>query len=144
MGVWGRRRVRAELLAQLIKGKVPLCLDYSPRDIMLDLELELGIRLTYMQSWRAQEFVQMMVLGQPEDHYKLLPWMCIAIVRANPESVAFCEVEESRFQRMFVAYAANINGFKMGCRMMLFVDGCHLSRPYKGTCLLYTSDAADE
>jgi len=132
MGVWGRRRVRAELLAQLIEGKVRLCLDYSPRDIMLDLELELGIRLTYMQSWRAREFVRMMVLGRPEDHYKILPWMCAAIVRANPESVAFCEVEDSRFQRMFVAYAANINGFKLGCCMMLFVDGCHLSGPYKG------------
>jgi len=46
MGVWGRRSVRAELLMQLIKGKVRLCLDYSPRDIIIDLELELGIRLT--------------------------------------------------------------------------------------------------
>jgi len=28
---------------------------------MQDLELELGIRLTYMWSWRARKFVQMMV-----------------------------------------------------------------------------------
>ena len=48
MDVWGRRRVRSELLVQLIEGKVCLCLDYSSRDIMLDLELELSIRLTYM------------------------------------------------------------------------------------------------
>jgi len=41
--------------------------------------------------------VQMMVLDRPEDHYKLLPWMCAAIVRAKPESVAFLEVEDSRF-----------------------------------------------
>jgi len=67
MGVWGRRHVRAEPfahlidgkvwlcleLAHLIDGKVWLCLDYSRRDIMLDLELELGIQLTYMQSWRG-------------------------------------------------------------------------------------------
>jgi len=75
----------------------------------------------------GKEFVQMMVLGQLEDHYKLLPWMCAAIIRANSESVAFCEVEECRFLRMFVAYATNINGFKLGCRMMLFIGGCHLS-----------------
>jgi len=143
MGVWGRRRVRAELLAHLIEGKVRLCLDYSPRDIMQDLELELGIRLTYMQSWRAREFVRMMVLGRPEDHYKLLLWMCAAIVRANSDSVAFCEVEECHFQRMFVAYAANINGFKLGCRIMLFVDGCHLSGPYKGTLLAACALDAD-
>ena len=34
-----------------------------------------------------------------------------------------------------MAYAANINGFKLGYRMMLFVHGCHLSAPYKGTML---------
>jgi len=32
---------------------------------MQDLELQLGIRLKYMQSWRAREFVRMIVLGQP-------------------------------------------------------------------------------
>jgi len=80
------------LLAHLIEGKVRLCLDYSPRDIIQDLELELGIRLTYMQSWRAREFVRMMVLDRAEDHYKLFPWMCATIVRANPKFVAFCEV----------------------------------------------------
>jgi len=34
MSIWGRSRVKAELLAHLIKGKVWLCLDYSPKDIM--------------------------------------------------------------------------------------------------------------
>ena len=48
-------------------------MNYAPTDIMQDLELGLGIRLTYMQSWRAREFVHMMVLGRPDDHYKLLP-----------------------------------------------------------------------
>jgi len=47
--------------------------DYSPKDIMQDLELEMGIRLIYMQSWRTREFIRMMVLGKPADHYKLLP-----------------------------------------------------------------------
>ena len=40
---------------------------------MQDLEFELGIRLTYMQPWRAREFVHMMVLGKPVEHYRLLP-----------------------------------------------------------------------
>jgi len=68
MGVFGTRRVRAELLAHLIDGKVRWCLDYAPMDIMHDLKLELGIELTYMQSWRVREFVCMMVLWRPVDH----------------------------------------------------------------------------
>jgi len=85
----------------------------------------------------------MMVLSRPEDHYKLLSWMCTIVFRANPESVAFCEVEDCRFQRMFVVYAANINGFQLGCRMMLLVDGCHFSGPYKGTLLAECALNAD-
>ena len=77
----------------------------------------------------------MMVLGRPVDHYKLLPWMCAPMVRANPKPVAVCEVNGCRFYRMFVAYAANINGFKHGCRLVLFVDVTHLSGTYQGMML---------
>ena len=68
----------------------------------------------------------MMVLGRQVDYYKLVPWMCEAIVRENLGSVAVCEVDGCRFYRMFMAYAANVNGFKLGCRLVLFVDGMHL------------------
>ena len=77
----------------------------------------------------------MVVLGKPVDHYKLLPWICAMIVRANPGSVAVCEVEVCRFYRMFVAYAANINDFKLGYKLVLFVDGTHLSGLYQATML---------
>jgi len=74
-------------------------------------------------------------MGRPIDHYKLLPWMCAAIERANPDSRAFVEVEGSRFKRMFVAYEACLNEFILGCRKMLFADASHLSGPYEGTVL---------
>jgi len=35
MDVWGRQRVRVELLAHLIERKVLLCLNYSPKDIIM-------------------------------------------------------------------------------------------------------------
>jgi len=69
--------------------------------------------------------------------------MCAAIPRANPESVAFCEVEGSRFTRMFVTNVDNVNGFKLGCRKISFVDGCYLSGPYKGALLTATALDAD-
>ena len=36
---------------------------------------------------------------------------------------------------MLVAYAANVNDFKLGCRKILFVYNTHLRGPYKGTLL---------
>jgi len=34
-----------------------------------------------------------------------------------------------------VSFGASLNGFIMGCRKLLFVDGAHLSGQYKGTLL---------
>jgi len=98
MGRWDRRRMRAKLLAQVIDGKVRLSIDYSPTKLMKDLELELGMKMTYIQAWRSQEYVRMLVMGRLEDHFKVLPWLCAVIVGANPDSRAFCEVEDSRFK----------------------------------------------
>jgi len=54
MGKRGRRRLRVKLLASLIEGKIRLSFDYSPAKMMKDLELELGMTLSYMQSWRRE------------------------------------------------------------------------------------------
>ena len=58
-----------------------------------------------------------------------------AIERENPYSRTFMELEGSRFKRTFIAYGACLDGFILGCQKMLFVDGSHLSGPYKGTLL---------
>jgi len=56
--------------------------------------------------------MHMMALGKPSDHYKLLLWMCVVIVRENLGSFAFSEVKGARFKRTFIKYAPNINGFE--------------------------------
>ena len=48
----------------------------------------------------------MLVLGKPVDQYKMLPWMCVAIVRANADSREFVELDGCKFKRMFVAFGA--------------------------------------
>jgi len=53
MGRWGKRMMRAKLLARLIDWKVRSSMDYLPMEIMKDLELELGVKMAYMQAWRA-------------------------------------------------------------------------------------------
>jgi len=103
--------MRAKLLSRLIDDKVRSSMDYLPTEIIKDLELELGLRMTYMQAWKAREYVHLSAMELPVDHYKLLPWMCAAIERGNPDSRAFVELEGSRFKRMFVAYGAYLNGF---------------------------------
>ena len=110
---------------------------------MKDWELELEITLSNMQSWRAREYVRMLVMGKPVDQYKMLPWMCAAIVKANVDSRAFMELDGCRFKHMFVTFGACLNGFILGSRKMLFVDGTHLSGLYEGTMLAAIALDAD-
>ena len=135
MGKWRGRRMEANLLVTLIEGKVSISAGYSPCAIMKDLQLEMGMRVSYMQCWRVCEYMRMLGMEKPEDHYKLLPWMCVVVVRANPDSRAFVELEGSSFKRMFIVYWASLNGFILDCRKILFVDGAHLNGLYEGTLL---------
>ena len=58
---------------------------------MKDLELELGMTLSYLQSWRAREYVRLLVMEKPVDHYKLFPWMCATIECVNSDLRTFVE-----------------------------------------------------
>jgi len=53
-------------------------------------------------------------------------------------------VDGSRFNIMFVAYTANISGFKLRCQMILFVNYADLSEPYKETMLVACPQNADD
>ena len=48
MGKWGGRRMRANLLGTLIEEKLSISADYSPCEIMKDLQMEMGIKVSYM------------------------------------------------------------------------------------------------
>jgi len=53
------------------------------------------------------------------------------------------ELNGCRFKCIFVALGTSLNGFIMGCRKMLLVDGTHLSGPYEGTMLAAIALNAD-
>jgi len=88
------------------------------------------LQLTYKQAWRVREFVYLLQLGRLVDYYKLLPWLCSIIVRANLNSRVFYELEDVRFKRIFVAHGAASNEFIIGYRKILFIDAAYLSDPY--------------
>ncbi|XP_021721048.1 uncharacterized protein LOC110688589 [Chenopodium quinoa] len=59
----------------------------------------------------------------------------------NEGSSAFCMCENIErplpiFQRMFISLKPGMDGFKAGCRPLIGLDGCHLTGPYPGICLV--------
>ena len=45
--------MRVKFLSRLIDRKVRSSMDYLSTEIMKNLELELGLKMTYMQAWRV-------------------------------------------------------------------------------------------
>ena len=57
------------------------------------------------------------------------------VKKTNPGSYIHVEQNEGRFTRLFICYAACINGFLYGCRPLLFLDGTFLKDRFKGILL---------
>jgi len=53
------------------------------------------------------------------------------------------ELDGCIFKRMFVTFGAFLNGFILGCRKMLFVNGTHLSGSYEETLLVTVASDVD-
>nr|CAN80481.1 hypothetical protein VITISV_036329 [Vitis vinifera] len=62
----------------------------------------------------------------------------------NPGTIAEYTSHEGHFKQLFIAHAFSIQGFTMGCRLVLAIDSCHLSGPYKGALLSAIAYDADD
>ncbi|XP_025685673.1 uncharacterized protein [Arachis hypogaea] len=127
---------RSNLVSSIIVDKLRLTPDKLPNDIRNDIFKEYGFSLTYHQAWAAKEKALAEINGVPKDSYMLIPWICNRLVKTDPQTVAKWTCSPSyQFEKLFVAYGCCVTGFLRGARPILFIDGCHLSGPYKGTLL---------
>ena len=82
--------------------------------------------------------------GRVEDSYMVISWMCGRLIESDPDTVVKWKgSSNNRFERLFIAYGCSIKGFVDGCWPILYIDGYHLSGPYKGTMLSAWSYDAD-
>ncbi|XP_028776827.1 uncharacterized protein LOC114733520 [Neltuma alba] len=130
------QRKRCKLASAVIIDELISCMHKAPNDIRRDLEREYGLRLNYQQAYRAKEKALEKIHGCPQESYMLIPWICERLKESDPETVAkWVASSDNRFQAVFIAYGCCVEGFLKGGRPVLYVDGCHLSGPYKGTLL---------
>ncbi|KAH0698866.1 hypothetical protein KY284_013081 [Solanum tuberosum] len=108
---------------------------YTPKDIQRDMLAEYGVRLTYMQAWRAKEAALELVRGDPIQSYAKLPIYFHILEATYPGShIRLHKSEDDRFLYAFVALFNSIKGWKY-CRPIVVVDGTFLKGAYKGTLL---------
>ncbi|XP_056862695.1 uncharacterized protein LOC130510422 [Raphanus sativus] len=100
---------------------------------------DLRISASYMKCYRAKEQAVFDLRGPDDDSYTKLGEYLYMLKLANPGTIADIESEVDkegveRFVYMFLAFGASIRGFKK-LRLVLVVDGTHLSGKYKGVLL---------
>ncbi|KAK6793887.1 hypothetical protein RDI58_007340 [Solanum bulbocastanum] len=108
---------------------------YTLKDIQHDMLAEYGVRLTYMQAWRAKEAAFELVRGDPIQSYAKLPSYFHILEATYPSShIRLHKSEDDRFLYSFVALFTSIKGWEY-CRPIVVVDGTFIKGACKGTLL---------
>lgn len=142
----GHRLANQKWVASIIKEKLKETPHYKPRDIASDLHRDYGISLNYTQAWRGKSFAKRELINSSEEEVcsNQLPWFCERIEKTNPGSVAILDTsDDSRFDRLFVAFNASLHGFQHGCRPLVFLDGISLKMSRQWKILTATSVDAE-
>ncbi|XP_039135516.1 uncharacterized protein LOC120272744 [Dioscorea cayenensis subsp. rotundata] len=103
-----------------------------------------GVRLPYKQAWRGKELARGILHGCDKASYDLLLWYASKVTETNPDSIVLIEKDGERFRLGFFCFQASLDGFRMGCRPMLFLDGTHLLGRYGGILLGATGKDGNE
>lgn len=106
----------------------------KPKQIAADFQTNYGINMEYYQAYNAREKVYDTIYGDDVKSYSHLVWYIDAIRETNPGSVIKFERENKQFQRIFIAFAACIKGYRF-FRPMVYLDTTFLTGTFKG-CLM--------
>ncbi|XP_028763658.1 uncharacterized protein LOC114721933 [Neltuma alba] len=135
---------RAALTSSIIIEEVRDHTEKRPNEIRRTLARDYGVKLTYKQAYRAKEKALEEIQGRPEQSYMLIPWICQRLKETDEKTVAeWVATVNNIFERVFIAYGCCIEGFLSGARHILYIDGTHLSGPYRGTLLSASAYDAD-
>lgn len=130
-----KRQATQSVIAKIIKkAYLRKKREYTPGDIAFDMQFNYGADITYQKAWRAKEMAIEMIRGSPFASYSLLPSICHMVCHTNPGSVFVIKRNGPRFQYLFLALRASIQGWNH-CRPVVVVDATFLKTCYNGTLI---------
>ncbi|XP_051113719.1 uncharacterized protein LOC127239558 [Andrographis paniculata] len=108
------------------------------RGFRKEIMRELNVSVSKDQTYRAKRRALEQISGDPIYQYSLWDYT-YELRKNNPGTTVVLGVEindaESVFDRIYVCYGALKEGFSVGCRPIIGVDGCHLKGIYTGVLL---------
>ncbi|KAL4284901.1 hypothetical protein GQ457_16G025860 [Hibiscus cannabinus] len=96
---------------------------------------KLNLEINWMKGYRTKVKALQIIRGNEEDQYSKLPKYCGELRKRNPGSTTILHLERSLFQRVYICIKALKDGFLVGCRPIISIDGCWLKGKYEGHLL---------
>ncbi|KAI3963605.1 hypothetical protein MKW92_038167 [Papaver armeniacum] len=110
--------------------------NYKPKDFKSEVKRVHSVEISYWTAWHAWHMCMERFFGNYEESYALSPECCEQILKRNDGSIASCATDEAgKFKHLCIAYKCSLEGFRLGCRPILGLDGCFLKGKYGGVCL---------
>ncbi|XP_020258705.1 uncharacterized protein LOC109835121 [Asparagus officinalis] len=138
----GQSRASRQFIATQVLPMLKVRPDLRPIDVQKEFLSSYGLRVDYSKIWWGKERAQEQLYGDVHEFYDQLRWYVEEVKKTNPGSYIHVEQHEGRFSKLFICYAACINGFLNGCRPLIFMDDTFLKDRFKG--ILISAVAYDE
>ncbi|XP_051119903.1 uncharacterized protein LOC127243784 [Andrographis paniculata] len=122
-----------------VKMKDDTAFQREVRGFRKEIMRELNVSVSKDQAYRAKRRALERISGDPVYQYSRFWDYVHELRKSNPGTTVVLGVEtddeESVFDRIYVCYGALKEGFSVGCRPIIGVDGCHLKGIYAGVLL---------
>ncbi|XP_062094239.1 uncharacterized protein LOC133800299 [Humulus lupulus] len=136
------RQAKSIVVGELVKNKYKsIKRNYTPNDIMNDMNDDFGVTMGYTKAWRSREKALRLVRGNPNDSYQKLPIYLYMLKQANPGTITHLLTDkEDRFKYLYITFSNSIKGWTY-LRPIIVVDGTFLKNAHGGT--LFSASTLD-
>lgn len=134
-------QLNSVFVAHCIKDVVRAQLSITSKAIIAMIKEQYSFTISYKKAWLAKQHAMVLLFGDWEESYKILPAFMAEMQKANPGSVVVWNSEATsspgveKFKRVFWAFGPSIEGFRY-CRPVICVDATHLYGKYCGKLMI--------
>ncbi|KAL4376245.1 hypothetical protein GQ457_02G030690 [Hibiscus cannabinus] len=129
------RNITSKWMAKYYIGKFMSEPNYTMRSLVHDVLLEFGTLVSTGKCGRAREAALEMIEGNHKGQYGRIYDYLQELRSTNPGTTTICHLDARLFQRMYVCLQACKEGWKVGCRRIISLDGCFLKGYFQGYLL---------
>ncbi|XP_062088748.1 uncharacterized protein LOC133795308 [Humulus lupulus] len=117
------RQAKSIVVGELIKNKYKsIKRNYTPNDIMNDMNDDFGVTMGYIKAWRSREKALRLVRGNPDDSYQKLPIYLYMLKQENPGTITHLLTDkEDRFKYLYIAFSNSIKASTLDSNNNIFV-----------------------